>query len=505
MNNVNNIISKSFATRRSFFRYKSTVYALSSGLGKCGVAVIRVTGPRAESAIRKMTRHQSSDLPKPWTVMLKNIRHPISQEIIDKGFVLWFPGPRSFTGEDCCEFHIHGGTAVVNGVLEALSCMETFKLAEPGEFTRRAFLNGKLNLTEVEGLADLLQAETEAQRKQAFLQCSGALSNLYHRWKQILTHSLAHLEAYINFEETETLEIGLTELVVKDVKVLLKEIETHLKDGHKGELIRHGVKTVIIGEPNVGKSSLMNLLCRRPASIVTPISGTTRDVIEVTLNISGYPLLLADTAGLRNSSQDIVELEGMSRTLDMYQKANLVVLVLDFSRYFTWCQLHEDSCLKDYIISYTESLGVSDLVKNDPKSRVIQFNKECIVVMNKMDLDNENICSANFNENVVKLSCKSENGISQLVDVLTQHLKFLCGDPTKEHPSMNQQRHREQVRKCQQNLKLFMNEVTKNEGSDVVIMAEYLKNAIGNLGKLIGTVTSEEILDVIFSEFCIGK
>ncbi|XP_066259874.1 tRNA modification GTPase GTPBP3, mitochondrial [Euwallacea similis] len=505
MSNVKNIILKSFSTGRSFFRYKSTVYALSSGLGKCGVAVIRVTGPRAESAIQKMTKSQSSGLPKPWSVQLRNIRHPISQEIIDKGFVLWFPGPKSFTGEDCCEFHVHGGAAVVNGVLEALSSIETFKLAEPGEFTRRAFLNGKLNLTEVEGLADLLQAETEAQRKQAFLQCSGALSNLYQRWKQILTHSVAHLEAYINFDETETLENGLTELVVKDIEVLLKEIGTHLKDGHKGELIRHGVKTVIIGEPNVGKSSLMNLLCRRPASIVTPISGTTRDVIEVTLNISGYPLLLADTAGLRNSSQDIVELEGMSRTLDMYEKANLVVLVVNFSSYLTWCQLHKDSCLKNYIISYTESLGVSCLIKDDPECHTIQFNKECIVVMNKMDLDSENIFNANFEGNVVKMSCKTENGVSQLVDVLAQHLKSLCGDPTQEHPSMNQQRHREQVRKCQQNLELFMNEVAKNEGSDVVIMAEYLKNAIGNLGKLIGTVTSEEILDVIFSEFCIGK
>ncbi|CAG9759581.1 unnamed protein product [Ceutorhynchus assimilis] len=487
-------------------RQKSTVFALSSGSGKCGVAVIRVTGTEAGAAIKKLTNLQ--ELPQPRTAILRSIKHPISNEVLDKGLVLWFPGPKSFTGEDSCEFHVHGGLAVVNQVLDALGNLHNLKVAEPGEFTRRAFLNGKLDLTEVEGLADLLKAETEAQRKQAFLQSHGSLSNLYEKWKQKLKHSVANIEAHIDFEETETLEYGLVEGVRENIHILCQEIERHLKDGRKGELLRNGVRTVILGEPNVGKSSLLNALCQRPASIVTPISGTTRDVIEVTLNIGGYPLILSDTAGLRNTSQDIIELEGISRAKDMYRKADLVILVIDFLNYLNW----HDKCnsinnVKEYIQVYIKELGLSDLIQTDEcdlKDWKNMFSKSCVVVLNKTDLDTKNLCG-NMDNEVVKLSCKSEDGIPELVDVLAQHLKVLCGDPSHEYPSMNQARHREQVQKCRNNLLLFLQEANNKETGDLVIMAEYLRKALRNLGRLIGTVTSEEILDVIFRDFCIGK
>lgn len=236
-----------------------------------------------------------------------------------------------------------------------------------------------------------------------------------------MKHSLANIEAHIDFEETETLEDGLVDNVVKNVEVLSADVNKHMKDGRKGEILRRGVKTVILGEPNVGKSSLLNMLCQRPASIVTPISGTTRDVIEVTLNINGYPMVLSDTAGLRKASQDAIELQGMSRTVDSYQKADLVILVMDFQNYSNWC-LHHAAGYKQYIRHYIKELGVPDLIH--PRDDQVVFKKDCVVVLNKTDLDRKAICG-HINENIVKLSCKTEAGTSKLVTVLAEHLKSL--------------------------------------------------------------------------------
>ncbi|KAL1492629.1 hypothetical protein ABEB36_010861 [Hypothenemus hampei] len=433
------------------------------------------------------------NLPEPRKAVLQNIKHPLTKEIIDKGLVLWFPGPRSFSGEDSCEFHVHGGIAVVEGILNALNSLPNFKLADPGEFTKRAFLNGKLDLTEVEGLADLLQAETEAQRKQAFLQSTGSLSKSYKKWKDLLKQSLANIEADIDFAETETLDYGLLEKVEQNIKNLCKELENHLNDGCKGELLRNGVKTVILGEPNAGKSSLLNLLCHRPASIVTPISGTTRDVIEVTLNIGGYPLVLADTAGLNINSQDVIEIEGMNRARDLYRKADLIILVVNIQSYSSVQERYVS--FNDYLKNYISDLGLSDM----------NFRKNCIIILNKIDLDTRNLSANICDKNVVKLSCKSEEGIIDLIDILTKHLKVLCGEPTQEHPSMNQLRHRQELEKCYHNLQRFLKESERKESPDTVIMAEYIRKALRNLGKLIGEVTSEEILDIIFKDFCIGK
>ncbi|KAJ8911652.1 hypothetical protein NQ315_005998 [Exocentrus adspersus] len=338
--NINNLYSLKFIRLCS----SHTIFALSSGLfyvilflkgqGKCGVAVIRISGPDSERALQLVTN--LSDVPKPRTAILRSITHPRTQEVLDKGLILWFPGPRSFTGEDSFELQVHGGVAVINAVLDALGSIDRLRLAEPGEFTRRAFHNGKLDLTEVEGLADLLQAETELQRKQAFLQTQGSLSKVYNKWKNALIKCVASIEAHIDFDETDTLELNLLQVMMEDVKNLSNEIQNHLLDGHKGEILRTGVKTVIIGEPNVGKSSLLNILCKRPAAIVTPIEGTTRDILEVTLNIGGYPLVLADTAGLRSKTEDLVEKEGISRALQLYEKADLVLLIIDSEKYVKW-------------------------------------------------------------------------------------------------------------------------------------------------------------------------
>lgn len=241
---------------------------------------------------------------------------------------------------------------------------------------------------------------------------------------QVLKHSVANVEAHIDFEETETLEFDLVESVTRDVEFLLEEIKTHLKDGRKGELLRNGVKTVILGEPNVGKSSLLNLLCQRPASIVTPISGTTRDVIEVTLNIGGYPLILSDTAGLRNSSQDIIEIEGISRAIEIYKKADLVVLVIDVLNYLLWHNKNGSGSLTQYAKEYTKELGIPDLIKKDIDDWKNIFSKHCVTVLNKTDLDTKNIC-ANVNEDVVKLSCQNEDGVADLVDKLAERMKVL--------------------------------------------------------------------------------
>nr|CAI5833883.1 unnamed protein product [Callosobruchus analis] len=449
-----------------------TIFALSSGQGKCGVAVIRVSGPHSQEALLQLTRLQK--LPEPRLAILRSIKHPVSLETLDKGLVIWFPGPKCFTGEDSFELHVHGGLAVVSAVLNALQAIPKLRLAEPGEFTRRAFYNKKLDLTEVEGLADLLQSETELQRKQAFLQSQGALSKLYNRWKQSLTSCVAHIEAQIDFEETETLELGLLEAVSKNVQKLVEEIERHINDGRKGEMLRQGVKTIILGEPNVGKSSILNLLCQRPAAIVTPFEGTTRDVLEITLNIGGYPLVIADTAGLRSETADQIEKEGIRRALELLDKCNLVLLVVDLEKYL--------KCEKD---------------RND------LFSKQCILVLNKVDLLHSTV-DIDIN-NTVMLSCRTERGVSELTNILSDKLKALCGEPTEEHPSLNQVRHRQHLMDCVSYLKTFLKECSEGDARDLVIMAEYLRKALRHLGKLVGHVSSEQLLDIIFNEFCIGK
>lgn len=461
-----------------------TIYAVSSGQGKCGVAVIRVSGSYASEALKRMIDALAP--PKPRYAHLKTIKHPLTKETLDQGLVLWFPAPKSFTGEDCFELQVHGGVAVVSAVLNALGAIPNLRLAKRGEFTRRAFFNRKMDLTEVEGLADLIHAETEAQRKQALLQAHGGLSKVYNRWRDLLVKSLAHVEAYIDFDETDTLEVDIMKNVVENVMGLKSEMEKHLVDGRRGERLRNGVKTVILGEPNVGKSSLLNALSRKPAAIVTPIAGTTRDVLEVSLDIGGYPVVLADTAGLRFNTNDVIEKEGINRALLSYETADLILIMLDAQKF-----INNNTKPEQFLQHCLKNMAIENI-----------SNKEHVIIFNKIDLIPTNLLNS-LQKNFRTISCKTEDGFTDLINTLTDKLKKLCGTPS-EHISMNQARHREHITDCLNKLNDFLN-AQSDGSSDAVLRAEHLRVALRHIGKLTGTVTSEQLLDVIFKDFCIGK
>ncbi|RHZ83004.1 hypothetical protein Glove_101g25 [Diversispora epigaea] len=296
---------------------QDTIFALSTAQGKAGIAIIRISGPNASQALREMVSLKKN-FPIPRKATGRLIVHPITGEMLDHGLVLWFPGPNSYTGEDIAEFHIHGGTSVVRGVLDALGSIEGFRHAECGEFTHRAFDNDKLDLTEVEGIADLLNAETEAQRRLALRQAQGGLKHLYDTWRQQLIENMAFVEAVIDFGEDENIEDGVLNQVNERIKHLVSIIQNHMNDNRRGEILRDGIHVTIMGPPNVGKSSFLNYLAQRQAAIVSPIPGTTRDIIEISLNIGGYPIIIGDTAGLRKSD-DIIEMEGITRAKNMYE------------------------------------------------------------------------------------------------------------------------------------------------------------------------------------------
>jgi len=279
------------------------------------LAVIRISGPEAMSSLGRLGVPLGRLRPRTATVAA--LRHPETKELLDRGLVLTFPAPRSFTGEDVAELHVHGGRAVVTSVLEALGSLEGVRMAEPGEFTRRAFFNDKLDLTQVEALADLLHAETEWQRRQALRQMDGELSKAYERWRETLVRCLANAEAVLDFGESEEVDDGVLDSVYVQAEQVALSIERHLAKRH-GELIREGVQAVILGPPNAGKSSLLNALAQRQAAIVSPIAGTTRDVIDVTFNLDGFPVVLSDTAGLRTATTDPIELEGIRRARARY-------------------------------------------------------------------------------------------------------------------------------------------------------------------------------------------
>ncbi|NXB10755.1 GTPB3 GTPase, partial [Cnemophilus loriae] len=489
-----------------------TIFALSSAPGRCGVAVIRASGPGSRGALQSLTG--TPKVPPPRVLALRRIRDPNSAETLDRGLVVWFPGPRSFTGEDCAELHVHGGPAVVSGVLRALGRLPGLRPAEPGEFTRRAFRHGKLDLTAAEGLRDLIGAETEVQRRQALRQMEGDLGRLYQRWSHTLTQALAHLEAYIDFSEDDNVEkevlsqgllpvffsqiwgsghavsqpgvtSGCVPTVDVTVQALEQEIRGHLRDGRRGELLRGGIRAVITGPPNVGKSSLLNLLCRRPAAIVSPTAGTTRDVLEVALDIGGYPLVLSDTAGLREAT-DPVEREGVTRARDRLRQADLVLAVLDASS----------------VSSTPVALGAA-LAALDPPP-----DTPCMLVLNKADLlgGHRGSLSTTCAQGppappATLLSCKTGEGLESLLELLAQQLARLCGDPLLGSPSLTQSRHSRHLGACAAALARF----GCGDSGDLAVAAEQLRLARQELGRITGHVGAEDILDIIFRDFCVGK
>ena len=449
-----------------------TIYALASGQGRAGVALVRISGPHAEAALSALTSGANMT---PRVAKLVRLVHPHSGETLDDALVLWFAAPASFTGEDVAELHIHGGPAVIDGVLGALSGIDGLRLAEPGEFTRRAFSNGKLDLTQVEGLADLIEAETEAQRRQALRQSEGELGRLYDGWRERLVRALAHFEAELDFSDEELPEHLHAEVLIQ-VRDLHGQVKAHLADGRRGERLRDGIRLAIVGPPNAGKSSLMNVLARREAAIVSPQAGTTRDVVEVHLNLAGYPLLVADTAGLRTSG-DAIEAEGVRRAKAWAEDADLKLALFDGEGL-----PHFDA----------ETQGLLDA--------------QTIVAVNKLDtLDAalHDIPETIDGFPVLALSVKSGAGLDDLLDQLTVRVAERC-HAASEGPAPTRARHRESLQRTEQALARFLaRDNVSQAGAE--LEAEDLRLAARELGRITGRVDVEDLLDVIFRDFCIGK
>jgi tRNA modification GTPase len=440
-----------------------TIYALSSAAGRAGVAVIRLSGPGAMAALRQMA---AGEPPAPREAGLRKLRHPQTGVELDHGIVLTFPGPRSFTGEDVVELHVHGGRAVVRSVLDALASCAGLRPAEAGEFTRRAFEHGKLDLTAAEGLADLVNAETEVQRRQALRQLGGELGAVYERWRQELMRALAHLEACIDFPD-EDLPPGLVAQAKSTLSEVSAEIGRHLRDKRRGERLRDGVSVVILGPPNVGKSSLLNALAGRPAAIVAAKAGTTRDVVEVQLDLAGYPVTVADTAGLRDT-QDEVEAEGVKRARTRAGEADIKILMVDAS---------DDQHIAPDLAGLADS--------------------DALFAINKCDLlghpPTVNLCG----RPTFAISARTGAGLDSLLAALTEAVIERAG--LGESPALTRQRHRLALNDCLECLTRAL------AAPDAELLSEDLRLAVRAIGRITGRVDVEDLLDIIFRDFCIGK
>jgi tRNA modification GTPase len=444
-----------------------TIFAPATVIGRSALAIVRVSGPAARDVCRRLTGRPP---PAPRRATLARLRDPHTAEALDEGLVLWFPAPGSFSGEDVLELQIHGGRAVVSGILEALSELPDLRPAEAGEFTRRAFLNGRLDLTAVEGLADLIDAETSAQARQALHQLDGALGRLYRSWREVLLVALARLEAEIDFAPEEDVPEDLLASVRPEIARLSAEMAAHLADGHRGERLRAGLTVAVVGPPNAGKSSLVNRLARRDVAIVTPLPGTTRDVLEVHLDLAGYPVTLLDTAGLREAA-DVIEAEGVRRARDRAERADLRLIMFDGA---TW-------------------------PTPDPATLAL-VDDGAVVTVNKSDLIGDARDLAVAGRRALPVSCLTGDGIQRLLDVLTESARELM--TVGDEPLMTRARHRAALQAAVEALACF---AAAPDAAELALMAEDLRLAARALGRITGEVAVEEVLDRIFSEFCIGK
>ncbi len=437
-----------------------TIFAPATGSGRAGIAVIRISGPAAASALAAL----SCKVPPPRRAVRARFVDRATAEPIDDGLILFFPGPASVTGEDVAELHLHGSRAVIEAIVTVLAGEPGLRLAEPGEFTRRAFENGKLDLTAAEAIADLVAAETSAQRLQALRQLDGELGRLYDDWRNRLTRAAAHVEAGIDFPE-EGLPNEIGAVAQRTVDELIDEIAAHLADGRRGEILRDGVSVAIVGPPNAGKSSLINMLAQREVAITAATAGTTRDVIEVRLDLLGYPVILADTAGLREVD-DPIEAEGVRRARSRAESADLKIVVLDASR--------------------PDEVGAVAEVIDD----------KALVVVNKTDIGG-NANSASWPEKSIPISVRTGEGVPALLEALGAAVRerFALGS----QPSLTRARHRTALDACLTALKRSQNATLAE------LRAEDLRLAGRALGQITGRVDVEDLLDIIFRDFCIGK
>ena len=442
-----------------------TIYALASGSGISGVAVIRVSGDNVKRVIKLLT---GKELPSPRVATLRKINNINTSELIDEGIIIWFPGPESYTGEDMAEFHVHGGKAVILAIQNQISKIENCRLAEPGEFTKLAFQNGKINLLKAESIADLISAETEIQRLQAVKIMQGKSSDKFNELREKLIKILSYVEAKIDFPDEDLPEDKIKQIRNNSSKVLYEIIKI-LNDQKVGEIVREGFKIAIVGPSNAGKSSLLNNLANREVAIVSEIAGTTRDVIETHLNIDGYPVVISDTAGIRES-KDEIEKKGIKLSLKKAEKADLKLVVVDARN-----------------IDFSGFLN--DLLKEN-----------AILVVNKSDLLKEKLHSQITKFKHVLISLKKNSNIEKLISEIKNNLKdkFIFD----EDILITRERHRQHLMQCSDHLKSFLQ---KNDKKDFDKAAEDLRLATRHLGMIVGKVDVEEILGSIFNDFCIGK
>jgi len=442
-----------------------TIYALSSGPGTSGIAVIRVSGKNTKNVIKKLTK---SNLPKPRVATLRKFNKNGQKSLIDEGVLIWFPGPNSYTGEDLAEFHVHGSRAIVDEMHKAMSKVKNCRLAEPGEFTKKAFLNGKINLLKAESIADLISSETDIQRKQALKIMSGKSSIKFNTWREKLLKALSHLEAKIDFPD-ENLPKNIIKKIKKDSNKVLFEIKKSLNDQNVGERIREGYKIAIIGPPNSGKSSLLNYFSKRDVAIVSEIAGTTRDVIETHLNLDGYPVIVSDTAGIRDSKNEI-EKKGIKIALNRATDADLKLVIIT-----------------------PKTVALSRLFKD-------LLVNNAILVVNKSDLLKRKINNKFKKYNYVVISIKEDSNLNKLLQKIKTKLKKKF--TTSGDILITRERHRDNLKNCVYHLEKFKE---KKSNDDFDKAAEDLRLASRHLGMIVGKVGVEELLGSIFNDFCIGK
>ena len=442
-----------------------TIFALSTGPGISGIAIVRISGEDTIKVIKLLT---NASIPEPRVATLRKINKINTSELIDEGIILWFPGPDSYTGEDMAEFHIHGSKAVIDALHSSISQIENCRLAEPGEFTKLAFQNGKINLLKAESIADLISAETEIQRQQAIKIMDGQSSKTFNNLREKLLKILSNIEAKIDFPDEDLPQdiLNNTKKISSEVILSIKKI---LNDQRVGERIREGFKIAIIGPTNAGKSSLLNLLSNRDVAIVSQIAGTTRDVIETHLNIEGYPVVVSDTAGIRDSKNEI-EKKGIKLALDNAENADLKLIIID-----------------------AKSIDFKGVLKE-------LLDEKAILVVNKSDLLKEDLSSEIKNFEHVLISVKNNFNVEDLIIKIKNKLKnkFI----TSKDILITRERHRQHLEKCLNYLKRFEE---KNEAQDFDKAAEDLRLATRHLGMIVGKVDVEEILGSIFNDFCIGK
>lgn len=453
-----------------------TIYALSTPPGRSGIAVVRVSGVCAGESLAAFSGKPLESFP-PYQMKLATLTDPVSRETIDQAMAVYFKAPHGFTGEDAAEYYLHGGPAVIQSMLAALSVQKGHRLAEAGEFTRRAFENGKLDLTEAEAVADLIHAETALQKQQALSQLDGRLSQIYNGWAEALKKALGHIEADLEFPD-EDLPEGMMPEIRPVLERLRDEISGHLDDNRRGERLRDGIKIAVIGAPNAGKSSLVNALAQRDVAIVSSHAGTTRDVIDVNLDIGGYPVILSDTAGLRpdqigQTGQEGIESEGIRRALKKAEEADIRLLMFDAAE------------LPD-LDQHTLALATGSAAQT-------------LIVLNKCELaQNSNIPQMIEGMRPIMISAQNGEGLDSLLGEVLGKMNDIFGMKA-ETSSLTRERHRAALSECLEAIERALSAPLPE------LTAEDIRLAVRALGKITGRVHVEDVLDVIFRDFCIGK